>query len=205
MDSSKQGPWVCRVFLYLLVWVFLFYYVAMLSCLSLHSKHNAHGRWAIYYWWFKKTRQQTTKETVSGLRFCRASPLTTIALGECISAFSSFKSLSAWVKREKTQKCFKTMTMTPVTKHPRRSEVHFSGSTLSHSPSTTWLRNLVADGCSSLQPDSCIRRSTVWLLKSTRKTVSHQKRASFLIHWLPPGRFSPWEMIDKHKVKMNVI
>lgn len=35
--------------------------------------------------------------------------------------------------------------------------------TFSHSPSMTWLRNLVAEGCSSLQPDSCISRSTVWL------------------------------------------
>lgn len=35
--------------------------------------------------------------------------------------------------------------------------------TLSHSPSMTWLRNLVAEGCSKRHPDSCMRRSTVWL------------------------------------------
>lgn len=99
--------------------------------------------------------------------------LTTIACGECTKALSSFRSFSAcrnWHKKKKTKKH---------KKYIRRVNFEYSHRyyefkqwliqsynpyvTLSHSPSMTWLRNLVAEGCSKRHPDSCMRRSTVWL------------------------------------------
>ncbi len=54
--------------------------------------------------------------------------------------------------------------------------------TLSHSPSMTWLRNLVAEGCSSLQPDSCISRSTVWLQRHSKRERGRKADKVSLTH-----------------------
>lgn len=106
-------------------------------------------------------------------------PLTTIACGECTKALSSFRSFSACRNWHKKKKKTNNKKKTQTKKYIRRVDFEFSHRyykfkqwliqsykpyvTLSHSPSMTWLRNLVAEGCSKRHPDSCMRRSTVWL------------------------------------------
>lgn len=110
----------------------------------------------------------TTSSPTTQLWKSSSVPLTTIACGECTKALSSFRSFSACRNQYKKKK-----------KYIRRMNFEFSHRyykfqqwliqsykpyvTLSHSPSMTWLRNLVAEGCSKRHPDSCMRRSTVWL------------------------------------------
>ncbi len=52
--------------------------------------------------------------------------------------------------------------------------------TLSHSPSMMWFRNFVADVFSSLQPDSCINKSTVWLERDRETSYTSNALLTYL-------------------------